>query len=228
LDTTVNCSGSVKDKLNLALTVLNDNGIVEDLEPDELVQISNEIGYDYKQYPKVAKTITYIRKRTLDKETMVEAFKYSFPERCIATEDSKRGNFIPQDREPTPLGSELPKKTIEFKAKRLENSRLYKAITTILNTSLYTIFALERIEVLHQALSKINSDKVSDRNKAEYMKLFLQETRKPEKAQELEVNVNLQQNNISIEHINRNLSDIASKLENSSAGSIINLLESKE
>ena len=219
---------SVKDKLNFALQVLQDNGLVEDLEPEELVQISNEIGYDETRFSKVAKTITYIRKRVLDKKSMIESFKYSFPERCIVTEDSKRGNLLPKDGKPLPLGSELPRKTIEFKAKRLENSKLHKAITTILNTSLYTMFALERIEVLHQALERINNVGVSDRDRAEYMKLFLQETRKPDKAKELEVNVNLQQNNINIEQINKNLSDIAGKLENKTAGSIINLLESQE
>lgn len=219
---------SVGDKLKLAVDILKQNNLVDELEPDELVQISNEIGADYTKYERVAKTITYIRKRTLDGLSQVEAFKAAFPDRCVGSNLSQLGNFTPTDREPVKEGEELPRRTIELKARRLENSELYRSIVAILNTSLYTIFAIERIKVLNQALEKINDPDVKDRDKVEYMKTFLQETRKPDKAKELEVNVNLQQNNISIETINKKLSDIASQLVSTPAGSIINLLEKEQ
>ena len=200
--------------------VLKENNLIDDLEPDELVHISQEIGsFDFK---KVSKIVAYIRKRQIDKCSRVEAFKYSFPERCLVS-DPDKGRFE-TERE---IGEPLPNRTVELKAKRIENSNLYKSIMIVMNTSVYAVFALERIDVLQKALEKINDPNVNDRNKVEYMKTFLQETRKPEKAQELEVNFNLQQNDISIEQINNKLEDISSKLLNSSAGSIINLLDKK-
>jgi len=213
----------VKDKINDAINILKEIDLIDEVEPDELVQISNEVySNDFKR---VAKIISYIRKRQIEKASRVESFKHSFPERCIATEPEK-GRY--QERRNGTLvlkGDPLPNRTIEMKAKRLENSKLYKSIMVIMNTSLYAIFALERMDVLQKALEKINDPNVSDRNKVEYMKVFLQETRKPEKAQEFEVNVNLQQNNISIEQINNNLETIAQKLENKDAGSIIEIID---
>jgi hypothetical protein len=206
------------EKLNQALLVLKENNLIDDLEPDELVHIAQEVGsIDFK---KVSKIIAYIRKRQIEKCSRVEAFKYAFPERCVVSNPEK-GRFETERK----VGEPLPDKTIELKAKRLENSNLYKSIMVVMNTSVYAVFALERIDVLQKALEKINDPTVNDRNKVEYMKVFLQETRKPEKAQELEVNFNLQQNNISIEQINNKLDDISSKLLNQSAGSIIKLLE---
>lgn len=218
----------MEEKIQLAIDILKENGLVEELEPDELIQISNELNVDATKYSLVAKIITYIRKRTLEKLSQTESFKQSFPERCVGSKNSNRGNFIPEHREPIKEGEPLPDRTILLKAQRLENRQLYKAIMSILNTSLYTMFAIERIKVLHQALDKIEDESVNDRNKAEYMKLFLAETRKPDNAKGLELNVNLQQNNIDIEQVNANLSLIANKLENRGAGSIIDMLEKKE
>ena len=211
----------VKDRLEFAIQILKENNLIDEIEPDEVITIASDVGSN--DYKKVAKIISYIRKRQIEDKGRVEAFKHAFPERCIVSEPSK-GAF----KTNRPVGSELSDSSIDIKAKRLENSNLYKAIMIILNTSLYSIFALERIEVLNKALEKINDPKVNDRNKVEYMKVFLQETRKPEKAKELELNVNIQQNNISIEQINNKLEAISSKLLDTDAGSIIDLIEKKD
>ena len=213
----------IENKLNNAIQILKETNLIEEMEPDELVHISNEI--QAKDTKKVAQIISYIRKRDIEKYSRVEAFKHSFPERCIAQEP-ERGSFRERrDGTIVEKGDPLPDRTIELKAKRLENSNIYKGIMVIMNTSVYAVFALDRMSVLEKALEKINDESVSDRNKVEYMKLFLQETRKPEKAQELEINVNLQQNNVSIEQINNKLDDIANQMVSCDAGSIIELID---
>lgn len=212
----------VVDKLKVATDILNETGLVKEVEPDEVVQFANEVGSN--DFKKVAKIISYIRKRQIEKKSRIEAFKHAFPERCIATEP-ERGKFRKKDGSTREVGEPLPNKTIEIKAKRIEDSRMYKAIMTLLHTSLYATFALDRLNVLSKALEKINDEKLKEHYRIEYMKIFLQETRKPEKAKDFEVNVNIQQNNISVAQIDKKLDEISEKLINVDAGSIIELLE---
>jgi len=213
----------MENKIGTAIEILKEANLIDEMEPDELVHITNEV--QAKDVKKVAQIISYIRKRDIEKFSRVDAFKHSFPERCSVTEPD-RGRFKERrDGTLVLIGDPLPNSTIDLKAKRLENSNIYRSIMVIMNTSVYAVYALERMMVLNKALDKINDENVSDRNRVEYMKVFLQETRKPEKAQELEVNVNLQQNNISIEHINSKLDDIAKQMVSCDAGSIIKLID---
>jgi len=215
----------IAKRLEIATNILKETGLIEDIEPDELIHISSEVGSN--DYKKIAKIISYIRKRKIEKKSRYEAFKFAFPERCIA-QDPDMGRYKQRrDGSVVKKGDPLPRTTIEMKARKLEDTRLYKTIMTIMNTSLYAVFALDRMLVLEKALNKINDPQLKEHYRIEYMKLFLQETRKPEKAQELEINVNLQQNNISIEQINNKLENIAKQLENQDASSIIELIDKK-
>ena len=213
-------SNLVSDKLQIATNIIKESKLTDELEPDELVQIANDIKADESKYKLVAKIITYIRKRVLDKLSQYEAFKQAFPERSVVTEKSEIGNFETNRK----IGDELPRKTIELKAKRLENRPIYKHILTILATSTYTMYAVDRIKVLNYLLDKIYDDNIHDRYKVEYIKTFLQETRKPEKTSELEFNVNIENNNVNIEQIDKKLEIIADKLEHTDAGSILSII----
>lgn len=212
----------VAEKLNLATEIVKEAGLIDEVEPEEVVQLANETNNN--DFKKIAKVISYIRKRHIEKKGRAEAFRHSFPERSIAT-DPEKGKFRRSDGSMREIGEPLPNKTLEVKAKRLEDSKTYKSIMTLMHTSLYAVFALERIDILQKALEKINDENIKEYHRIEYMKLFLQETRKPEKAKDFDINVNIQQNNISVSQINKKLDEISSKLINADAGSIISLLE---
>ena len=212
----------VSEKLGTALQVVQEIGLIDEVEPDEVVQFAEEIGE--RDYKRIAKTIAYIRKRTTENASMYEAFKHAFPERCVVQNEAEAEKWGGSKK----VGDELGRTTIEIKAKRLEQSKLYKYIITALHTSVYTIFALERVKALQYAFEKSMDESVKDRDRVEYLKTFLQETRKPEKVKELEVNVNLQQNNVSVVHVEDKLKEIASKLDGLDAGSIIELIEEKK
>lgn len=216
----------IENKINLAIDILKESNLVEDMEPDELLSIANDVGS--KDYKKIAKIIAYIRKRVVEHKSRNDSFEYAFPERCFASPVNHAQYKQRRDGSIVKEGDPLPRTTIEIKAKRLENTKLYKSIMVLMNTSLYAVFALDRMLVLNKALEKINDEQLKDHYRIEYMKIFLQETRKPEKAQDLEINVNLQQNNVSIEQISNKLDTIAKSLEDQDAGSIIELIDNKK
>jgi len=211
----------IKKRLENASLVLKQFNEEDYLEPSELVSISEDTGVN--DLSKIAKTIIYIRKRFNEGASRYEAFKSAFPERCVVTDtDAPLGS---KDKK---VGDELGRTTIELKAKRLENSKLYKYIVSTLHTSLYVTYALDRMKVLDLSLKKIFDERTKDRDRIEYMKVFLQETRKPEKAQELELNVNIQNNDVSIVQIEDKLDKIASRLQGLDASKVIELSSKKE
>jgi len=207
----------VAKRLQIATQIVKEEGFLDEVEPDEIINISEDTGES--DYKRIAKTIVYIRKRFIENKNRVEAFKSAFPERCVVSGYRTGGSFETDKQ----IGEPISTGSIEVKAKRLENSKLYKQIVALLNTSLYTAYALERMKVLDYTLEKIFDDDVNDRNKVEYIKTFLQETRKPDKAKELEVSVNIQNNDVSIVNVEEKLDKIASKLQTLDAGSIIEL-----
>lgn len=216
----------IKERLDAVTEVCDRIGSVE-IEPDELLQISNEIGTT--DYEKVAKTVTYVRKRFVHGLGRYESFMSAFPERCVVRNEeavayagSKWGGVSKG------VGEPLSRSAIEIKAKRLENTKLYTAIVALLQTSLYVSYAIDRMKVLDKALEKVFDDDVSDRNRVEYMKVFLQETRKPESSKDIEVNVSVQNNDVSINRIEQSLGSIAKRLEGMGANDIIDIIEVKE
>jgi len=205
----------MQNRLNTTLQVVQEANLVDEVEPQEIIQIADELGE--KDYKRIAQTVTYTRKRFVEHKSRYEAFKSAFPERCVVKDNAEVERWGGSKK----IGEELGRTTIEIKAKRLESSRLYKYIVTMLHTSLHIAFALDRIKVLEYNLKKIFDEDVKDRDKVEYMKVFLQETRKPEKVSDLELNVNIQQNNVSVVQVEKKLEDIAKKLSGMDADSII-------
>ena len=205
----------MKEKLENACLVVKELGV--DIDPEEIVEIGEGIGV--KDYGKIAKTLVYIRKRFIEKESRVNAFKKAFPERCIVSDETEVEKWGGSKKK----GEDLSETAITIKAKRLEESRLYRYIVTMLHTSMHIAYAFQRYEVIEHSLKKIFDPSVKDRDKVEYMKLFLQETKKPEKAI-AEFNVNINQNNVSVVQIENRLDKIASLLEGKEAGDIIDVI----
>ncbi len=206
----------IKQRLENASLVLKQFNEDDYLEPSEIVSISEDTGVN--DLSRIAKTIIYIRKRFNENASRYEAFKCAFPERCVVTDTD-----APLGSEEKKVGDELGRTTIELKAKRLENSKLYKYIVSTLHTSLYVTYALDRMKVLDLSLKKIFDERTKDRDRIEYMKTFLQETRKPEKAQELELNVNIQNNEINVVQIEDKLDKIANRLQGLDASKVIEM-----
>jgi len=194
----------VEDRVDKIVEVLEQNKLTKELDPDEVKQLVLELEVSERDYPKLIKTMIYIRQRFIYRKTRYEAFKIAFPDR---------------------FDEKLTKMTIETKAKRVEEYKIYKRLVALLSTSLYISYALDRMDVLDLALDKIRNDSVKDRDRIEYMKVFLQETRKPENTKELEVNVNIQNNEINIASIENKMEEIGSKLEGLEASKVLEVLD---
>jgi hypothetical protein len=205
----------IEERLKNAALVVSEAGLLDEVEPDELVDIMSQTDVNVKDMPKLAGTIVYIRKRFLEGMSRVKAFKVAFPLRSI-----------PSGTTDTPYintGSKLGKTTIDIKAKRLEQSKIYKKVVALLQTSLYVSFALERIEMLDEARTRVYDEDISHRDRVQYMKMFFEETRKPE-ANGMELNVNVQNNEVNLVSIEQKLGTIADRMVGSDADMIIEAL----
>jgi len=177
---------------------------------DRLVGLVGDTGISISEIDRVSRIVTYIILREADKEPRYSAFLKSHRDRCFDAN-----------------GNELSRNTIETKAKRLEMSVLYKKVYMLLRTNLYMTYAVERMNVLDMALKKIHDPDVHDRDKVQYMRVFLESTQKPEDAKGLEVNVNMNANNVSINAIEDKITNLAKQLSGTSADEIIKKLEHK-
>jgi hypothetical protein len=201
--------------IEMAANAVHKAGILNDVDPEELVEIMQHAQVDPKDMDRLASTVVYIRKRFIEKNSRYAAFKYAFPDRCIPDKDAN----VPFPN----TSGEVSRTAIEIKAKRLEQSQIYKKVVALLQTNLYISYALDRMHVLDVALKKIHDEDVKDRDKVGYMKVFLEETRKPEETKGLEVNVSFG-NDTTLKSVEDKLSDISSKLEGKSAEEIIDVL----
>jgi len=166
---------------------------------------------------KIIGVMLYVRYRITEKMSQAKAFELAFPERCVATKEDASATFGTT----ATIGEKLHRSTILVKAKRLEASPLYKKIFVILQTSLYVAYATDRLLILDEAFRISMSDRTPDRERHQYMKLFLEETRKPAEAAKMELNMNVTTNNVSVVDVESRMSDIATKLTGSTAKSII-------
>ena len=94
----------------------------------------------------------------------------------------------------------------------------------MLQTNLYINYAMERIKVLDEAFDKATSEFVSDKDKAPFMKIFLDETRKPEQAKGLEFNLNLNNNEVNVINVEDRLGQIADQMRNLPASAVIDMV----
>ena len=192
-----------KERMRLAIEAVQASGVMDNVDPSELVEIATESKVRLKDMQKLAGIVSYVKYRSVEKLSRVVSFERAFPNRSYNEE------------------GEIARKCKETKAKRLEDSRLYKRIVASLHASMYVAYAIDRMKVLDEALEKIFSDRVADRDKTAYMKLFLEETRKP---QELKLAETIDINEGSTKSIEDKLNDIALKLEGKSATEILSLM----
>jgi len=194
------------ERLAFAQHIVEQAGVAGNVEPDELIEMAGDMKIKPEKFRKLAGIVSYIRYRTIEQYSRVKAFELSFPRRSV-NEDG-----------------DLKQAAKETKARRLENMQIYKQVISLLHTSLYVTYAIERMKVLDHALGKIFNEDVADRDKVQYMKTFLEETRKPENAK-LEINFN-DQSNTQIINIENKMDNIAKQLEGRSAKDILTALHS--
>jgi len=219
-----------QERLTIAATALTEYNpehisSIDDMTPEDLAKISSDFGLKETDYPKLIGTMIYIRKRLIEKKGRVYSFKAAFPERCIAVEHSRDTSQYATTAEP---GEALTDTTVDIKAKRLENSQLYIHVYQLLQTNLYINYAIDRMKVLDEALDKCLDPMVADRDKAPYMKIFLDETRKPEGAKGLEFNLNITNNDVNVISVEEKMTSIANQMKDMNASQIIDMVHQEK
>ena len=202
------------ERLHTTATALAQKDPTNILDPNEVAKIASDTSI---HEDKLIGIMLYTKARLVEKLSKAKAFEVAYPERCVATREDASAKFGTT----AVLGERLHRSTIDVKARRLEASNDYKTVWTILQTSLYVSYATDRLLVLDEALRKSLDPNVADREKPQYMKLFLEETRKPAEAIKMEMTMNVTQNNVSVVDIEGRMTDIAKQMENASAADII-------
>jgi len=197
---------------------------IADISAKDLAKISADMNLKEDDFPKIIGVMIYIRKRLVEKVSRAKAFEAAFPERSVATENDKVCTEFGKTAKP---GERLHTTTLNVKAKRLEASPLYTHVYQLLQLNLYINYAVDRMRILDEAFSISLDPSVPTRDRAQYMKLFLEETRKPENAKGLEVNLNLTQNNVSIKTVEDKMNTIAQAVSHATAGEVIDALYTK-
>lgn len=197
-------SKHIKDKLELVRKVTERYG--NEVSEKELLSLSEDLGSEDFDY--LAGVVIYLRQRLIHRKSRMDAFRIAFPERCYKTSPAT-GSMFDTDK---PVGAPLDASTIHIKAKRIEEGKAYRAALAVINTSMYVAYAVERLDVLDRAYNIAMDEDTSNRDRFQYMKLFLEETRKPDDAKKMEMNFNLTQNNVSINALEEKLGSIADNL----------------
>ncbi len=202
--------------IELAANAVHKAGYLKDVEPDELVEIMQHADIPAKDMDRLASTVVYIRKRFIEKNSRYSAFKYAFPQRCIPDKDAN----VPFPN----TSGEVSRTAIEIKAKRLEQSQIYRKVVALLQTNLYISYAMQRMQILDEAFKNSFGEDVQHRDRVSYMKLFMESTTKPEEVKGMELNVNIGDGTTTLKSVEDKLSDISKKLEGKSAEEIIDVL----
>ena len=215
-----------QERLAIAATALaeyNPDHIdaIEDVSPEELAKISADFDLKVDKLPRLIGIMIYIRKRLVEKMGRVKSFQAAFPERCVATDNNA---VLVEYGATAEVGEPLHNTTIDVKAKRLENSQLYIHVYQLLQSNLYINYAVDRMRVLDEALNISLDPLTSHRDKYNYMKIFLDETRKPENAKELEFNLNITNNDVSVISVEEKLTSIAATVKDMGAAQLVELL----
>ena len=203
--------------IELAAQAVSKAGVLNEVEPSELVEIMQHAQIEPKDMDKLASTVVYIRKRFIEKNSRYAAFKVAFRDRCIPQVDSN-APF------PNTNPGEVARTTIEIKAKRLEQSQLYQKVVALLQTNLYISYAMDRMAVLDRVLGRVMSNDISVRDLGSLSKTFLEETRKPDSAAGMEVNINFGEDEGTMKSIEEKLSDVAKLMAGKDANEIIDVL----
>ena len=174
------------------------------VDEEDIYELISNHGFKTKiQIDKAVKAMAYIRLREMEGYTRADAYKKVFPDRW------KNGE---------------PNKVIDARARRLESTEIYKKIILELHLNFYNVFAIERVAVVNESLRRAYSKNTSEKYQFEYMKLFLESTKKPEDAKQFEVNMNIKHDGISIADVEDQLNLIASQLHGADQGSIVDAI----
>ena len=189
-----------KSKLELAAKLhkeINSPSVDE----EDIYKLLNNQAYKSEEHVRGAmNAMAYIRMRDFEGMTRVDAYKQVFPDRWEVTDTIKM---------------------IGARARRFETTENYKRMIVELQMSFYGIFAVERVHVVNESLRRAFDSNVSEKYNFEYMKLFLESTRKPDEAKAYEVNMNIKTDGTSIKDVENKLDNIAAKLEGASQNDII-------
>ena len=197
---------------------------IEDISVEDLAKISADQNIKPEHMTKMVGIMIYIRHRLVEKKSRTKAFEIAFPERCVVNEDkayiADAGLYSAKGKP----GEKLSISAIDIKAKRLEKQNMYLAVYNLLQNNLYVSYAVDRMQVLDEALNIALDPMTPLREKDRYMKLFLEETRKPTNAKAMEFNVNVQNNNISIANVEDRMNSIAQALNHATAAEVIEIV----
>ena len=193
---------------------------IEDFTPAELAKIAADQDIKPTDMPRLIGIMIYMRKRIVDRLSRSKAFEIAFPERCIITDIDVDSKFSTDKQ----VGDKCATSTLQMKARRLEQSPIYLKVYNLLQSNMYVMYAIERIKVVDEALDIALDPMTPLRDKDRYMKLFLDETRKPEKAKEFEMNFNLQSNHINIASVEDKMNTIAQALNHATAAEVIEMV----
>ena len=194
--------------------------VIEDMSVEDIANVAADIDISPIQTSKLIGIMIYIRKRIIEKKSRYDAFSAAFPERCIATESEGSERY----ERKTAVGEVLTKSTIDMKAKRLESSSMFLHVYELLQTNVYVAYALDRMKVLDKTLDIAMDDATPLRDRDRYIKIFLDETRKPEAAKAMEVNMNLTSNSVNITTVEDKMNTIAQALNHATAAEVIEIV----
>ena len=171
------------------------------IEAEDIYNLMNNHKFNTKiQVEKAVKVMAYIRLRDFEQYTRADAYRKVYPDRWEKTDTNK---------------------DVASRARRLETTDMYKKLIMELQMNFYSVFAVERIHVVNESLRRAFDTDISEKYNFEYMKLFLESTRKPDEAKQYEVNMNIKTDGVSIKDVEAKLDNIAAKLDGASQDDII-------
>jgi len=188
-----------KEKVQYVEELLKEFKLEHDIfAPADIVRVCEEMNYSPIKYKDVVRIIGYAVKRSRG-EDRATAVLSIFPN----YKDKKT-------------------KYITNKAYQIEHSKIYKAIISTFSLSLHAIFFFDRVKVLSEALELALDPCVPIKYRHNYMKVFLEETRKEEGGRELEININVGQQQKEIE---QRIEILAKKVEGSNVKQLMDMLD---
>jgi len=216
-----------EEKINYLAEVITEHSLVPIDEDEVKMLLTSETKIlTPNQIKQLPYTIAYIKYRFVYKLSRYDAFAKAFPHRMGYNDDPKYQKF--ESISPFKRANDKPSKsTILIRAKRVEDSPLYKRIVAYMQSSLYITYAVDRMKVLDYTLNKIYDDNVKDRDKTNYIKIFLEETRKPED-KDIDINFEINNTTINMKSVENKLGDIANILAGKPANEIIDALSSTQ
>lgn len=205
------------ERLQVITTALAEKDPDNMLDPEEVAAIASDTA---DKPERIVGVMLYVKYRLVHKMSQTKAFEKAFPERSIATVEDASERFSTT----TPIGEKLHRSTLKVKAQRLEASKLYKKVFTLLQTSLYVAYATDRLLILDEAFQIAMDNSASLRDRDRYMKLFLDETRKPAEAMKMELHMQVNNNNVTVVDVENKMAKIAEKLDGMSAAKVIDMV----